>query len=339
MKNIFLIPSYEPDYKLINLLKKLSEVSENIIVVNDGSGKKYDKIFKESEKYAHVISYSTNKGKGHALKTGFKYIKDNYEKDYCVVTMDSDGQHSVSDAIKLLDLASKNDNTLILGKRLRSKNTPLRSRFGNEITMLVFYLSAGYSIYDTQTGLRSFNYKIMDYMLNITGERFEYEMNVLLNLKRNNINVLEEEIETIYIDNNSGTHFSTIKDSWRIYKDIIKFSFVSITSFLLDYILYVIFLVLSSSVIISNIFARIISATYNYNLNRTLVFENDNSIQKTFIQYFLLAFVVLILNTLLLNILVDFIGINEFVSKIITEITLFISNYFIQKKIIFRKEN
>ena len=135
-----------------------------IIVVNDGSNESYDNIFNKVKAYAKVISYNTNKGKGYALKTGLKYIKDNY-KTYIVITMESDGQHTVTDTIKLSEEGIKHNNALILGKRLRSNKTPLRSRFGNTITRFVYRITTGIDIYDTQTGLRAFSNKLTDFLI------------------------------------------------------------------------------------------------------------------------------------------------------------------------------
>ena len=134
---IILIPSYEPDEKLINLVKK---IKYDTIVVNDGSDRSYDKIFDEVRKYAKVISYDINRGKGYALKTGFKYIKEKYKDNYIVVTMDSDGQHSINDIDKLCKYVESHKDTLVLGKRLRGVNTPLRSYLGNSITRFVYKL-------------------------------------------------------------------------------------------------------------------------------------------------------------------------------------------------------
>jgi hypothetical protein len=78
-------------------------------------------------------------------------------------------------------------------------------------------------VYDTQSGLRAFSNKLVPLMLEIEGNRFEYEMNVLLECSSKKIKITEIEIETIYIDNNSHSHFRTIKDSLKIYKNIIKF--------------------------------------------------------------------------------------------------------------------
>ena len=224
MKKIALIPCYEPDEKLIDLLKNLYKKME-IVIVNDGSDKKYNEIFNKSKEYGYVISYSVNKGKGYALKKGIKYIKDTYKNDFIIVTMDCDGQHTVSDAIKLTDYVKDNLNTLALGKRIRNSAVPLRSKIGNTITKFIYKLCTGLDIYDTQTGLRAFSNKLVDYMLSINGNRYEYEMNVLLYLNRKKIKYEELTIETIYINNNKSSHFNAIKDSFRVYKEIFKFLF------------------------------------------------------------------------------------------------------------------
>lgn len=221
-KNIILIPAYEPNNKLIHLVEELSKEDLDIIIVDDGSGSNYKEIFNSCKKYSKIISYENNEGKGHALKTGLKYIKENYKKSYIIATMDSDGQHTIKDAKKLIKECSKNKDALYLGKRIRSKKTPLRSRIGNGITRFVYKITTGLDIYDTQTGLRAFSDNLIDYMLEIEGDRFEYEMNVLLKCAKDKIKMKEIQIETIYIDNNSNSHFNGIKDSYKIYKDIIK---------------------------------------------------------------------------------------------------------------------
>lgn len=220
MKFIILIPAYEPNYELLNLLNEINN-KYTTIIVNDGSNKSYDNIFKSAKKYAHVISYEKNMGKGYAIKTGLNYIKNTFD-NYIVVTMDADGQHKLTDAINLCKYVEKNKKTLALGRRSWNKSTPLKSRIGNSITRNIFKNATGLSIYDTQTGLRAFSYKLNDYMLSIDGNRYEYEMNVLLNLKNNNILFKEIKIDTIYIDNNKSSHFNAIKDSYKIYKMIFK---------------------------------------------------------------------------------------------------------------------
>jgi len=337
MEKIALIPSYEPDDKLIKLVDELVNNNFEIVVVNDGSNDSYDKIFNNLKKKSKVIEYKENKGKGHALKEGLIYIKEHYT-DYVVITMDSDGQHTVKDAIKLCDYALKNPNELVIGKRIRSSKTPIRSRIGNGITRLVYHIATGINIYDTQTGLRCFTNNLMDFLLSVSGERYEYEMNVLLLAPQEKIKITEVEIETIYIDNNANSHFNTLKDSFRVYKEILKFSLSSLISFLIDYLFYTIFVLWFQNVTLANIIARIISATTNYNINRKIVFKSNRNLSKSFLEYFILAGFILVLNTILLNSLIT-IGINAFIAKILAEIVLFIISWLVQKKRIFRKED
>lgn len=309
MKYIALIPSYEPDNKLLSLVNKLIDNKFIVIVVNDGSSKKYDDVFNKLDKKCIYLKYDNNMGKGYALKYGYKYINSNYS-DYIVVTMDCDGQHRIEDAIKLCDYVSDNPYTLCLGKRLRGEFTPLRSRVGNGITKLVFYLSTGTKIYDTQTGLRCFSNKIMDYNLKIPGNRFEYEMNVLLNLSKNNIDVHEIEIETIYFDNNKGSHFNTIKDSFKIYKEILLFSLSSIIINIMDLVMYILFTFIFNSYI-SNIISKLVSFGLKYIFNR-----------KNILKYIIFSILLIIINTGLLELLI-YLGFNKFLSKVIVEIGLY----------------
>ena len=220
MKYIILIPAYNPDNKLIKLLKEINNKYKTIIV-NDGSDKAYNSIFNEAKKYAYVINYDKNEGKGYALKTGFNYIEDEY-KNYIIVTMDCDGQHTLSDAINLCNYVKDNPDTLVIGKRNITKAMPFKSRLGNKLTRRVLNKVADINIYDTQSGLRAFSYKLMDYMQNTPGDGYEYEMNVLLNLNNNKIKYHEINISTIYFHNNKESHFNTLIDSYKIYHEIIK---------------------------------------------------------------------------------------------------------------------
>ena len=84
-----LIPAYRPDEKLIGLLQQIKEKGYDILVVDDGSGPEFRDIFRRAEGYGKVISYEENKGKGHALKTGFSYLKDRLRRNDIVVTADA----------------------------------------------------------------------------------------------------------------------------------------------------------------------------------------------------------------------------------------------------------
>jgi len=336
--NVVLIPAYEPDEKLIKLIDDLSKTNYKIIVVDDGSGKEYKKIFNQIKEKCQLISYDINKGKGFALKTGLKYIKEKYKENYVVVTMGSDGQHTIKDATNLLNYANEHKDTLVTGMRRRDNNVPIRSRIGNGITRFFYRKITNLDVYDTQTGLRAFSSKLTNYMLDIKGDRFDYEMNVLLSCAKDGIKIKEIQIETIYIENNKGTHFNAVTDSYKVYKQIIKYILSSSSCFIVDYTLYVVFNIFSKSIILSNILARIVSSILNYNINKKIVFKSKRKTYKSAFEYFLLVFIILFLNTLGLKLLISY-NINKYLAKIIIELILTIISFIVQKIIIFKEKN
>lgn len=340
---VALIPAYEPEPRLIGLLEKLQERGMAVVVVDDGSGPSFSDIFKRASKHAVVLSHPENRGKGCALKTGLQFIKSHFAIPYTVVTMDADGQHQVDDAIHVCEAAERNTNALILGSRRLQENVPLKSRLGNTITRFVYVRTTGLHVHDTQTGLRAFSCKLLPTLLDIPGERYEYEMNVLLEFANRNIAMKEIEIATIYIDGNSGSHFDPFKDSCRIYKELLKYSTSSLACFLLDYLLYSLLAVWTAgfggmSLTISNVTARIISASVNFTFNRKLVFRSEKNVWRSAVQYFALAAAILAGNTLVLAFLVKRCGVNPFAAKLLTEIIFFAISWMIQHFIIFRRK-
>lgn len=181
-------------------------------------------------------------------------------------------------------------------------------------------------------------------MLNVKGERFEYETNVLLECSRNDITMTEYPIQTVYENNNQTSHFNPIKDSWAIYKEILKFASSSLLSFAVDYGAFVLLVALTSSwslalsVTFANIVARIISASVNFTVNKNLIFKHKGDVVSGIVQYALLAVGILIGNTLLLNILTSILHFTPFAAKIITEIAFFAISYVVQRNIIFAQK-
>ena len=342
---IALIPAYEPGDKLAELAQQLQHAGFELIVVDDGSGEAYTSIFSKAKTYATILTHEINKGKGSALKTGLAHIRESFPKNSVIVTLDADGQHSVEDTIRVCEEASSNQQSLVLGCRSFKDGTPLRSWFGNTVTKFIYRASTGVNVSDTQTGLRAFSAALIPFMMSVAGTRYEYEMNVLLECSRQNIPIKEIQIKTIYFDNNSGSHFSAIKDSYLIYKEILKFAASSFISFLIDYLMFSLLTLLTVglgtavSVPLSNVLARVVSATANYTLNKKYVFNCKGNIKKTAAEYFSLAAIILVGNTLLLSFLTHGVGINKYAAKILTELAFLTLSWLVQKFIIFRKRH
>ncbi len=336
-----IIPAYEPDDKMIQLIHQLREVLDaNIVVVDDGSSK-CNLVFDQVKKDAIVLRHEKNKGKGAAIKTGLIYIGENLRKTKCIVTVDADGQHKPNDVKKVcesfiqLQKIFLVDKIMVIGSRSFTGNVPLRSKLGNTITRYIFKLVSGSSIWDTQSGLRAFSFGMIPFLINIKGDRYEYEINVLLEAVKNNIKINETTIKTVYIANNKSSHFRTIRDSALIYKEILKFSISSFVSFLLDYFLYTLLNLATQNIVISNILARIISASFNFTMNKKYVYESENNVWNEVVRYSILAISILVVNTTILTFIVSNTVINAYIAKIMLEVFLFCVSYLVQKRLIF----
>ena len=245
---IVVIPAYEPDEKLLGVLKAFTEQTAfPIVVVNDGSSDACRPVFDAVRSFDHVIllEHEVNRGKGAAMKTAFRYIGEHFPVDETVMTVDADGQHLVPDALRVAERLKEHPDALVLGSRKFTGNVPFKSRAGNAITRAVFRFCTGVRVYDTQTGLRAFSaFRIPD-MCALKGDRYEYEINQLIYCTNNKIDIVEEWIDTVYIEENKSSHFHAVKDSFRIYKvlllgtSFLKFMCSSFLSFLADYGVYV----------------------------------------------------------------------------------------------------
>lgn len=225
---IVLIPAYQPGEALIESTNRLLNDGYTVVVVDDGSGVDYRSVFKRLAHSIHLVSHDTNRGKGAALKTGYRYIRDHFD-DFIIATADADGQHDASDIQKVAKAYKQHPGSLLLGSRtFEDGQVPLRSRFGNILTRKIFSLITKIRITDTQTGLRVFDASLIDFMIGVSGERFEYEMNVLLACSRAHVPIVELPIKTIYENGNNSSHFNPIKDSLTIYGQILKFSSASL---------------------------------------------------------------------------------------------------------------
>lgn len=341
--DFIVIPALNPDYRLIDLVKELSIYQMEglrIIVVNDGSESRCNSVFRIIKDYAILLEHETNRGKGRAIKTALQYIRRIRAEKGIVVTADADGQHKVGDIISvLLKAREMPPDVLVLGSRTFDKKTPFRSRFGNKITSMVYFLMTGKRIKDTQTGLRAFHTACINDMLMIKGERYEYEMNVLLKIAASGRTVVHVPIQTIYIEENKSSHFRVIRDSSRIYLNLLRFCSSSLMSFVADYSLFymlteictVIGIAHTKGIIISNLCARVISSSFNFTVNRYLVFRHKGSVKNAAIRYFSLAAGMLVMNTCLLTLFSSRSSLGIMAVKILVESICFVLNFLVQQ--------
>ncbi len=302
------LPSLDPDEKLHAVIEGLLEYGfSDIILVNDGSKAENLHYFEEEAAahpdVIHLLHHEVNKGKGAALKNAFRWFLENRPDGIGVVTVDGDNQHHPEDTRACAEHMMET-LTLTLGCRdFTLDHVPARSRFGNHMTSAIFKIFVGMTISDTQTGLRAIARDDLEVLVNIAGDRFEYETNMLLAMKENGIPFDEVKIRTVYIEENKSSHFRVIHDSWRIYKLILahffKYTLVSLLSAVIDNGIFALLgsllnrppfaltgLALTAA---STIGARVVSSLFNFFMNKKVVFRAKVSTGKALARYYALA--------------------------------------------------
>lgn len=337
-----LIPAFEPDERLIKLVQQLiDKCGYYIVVVDDGSGPDFSNIFARIEDMGcTVLTHVTNLGKGCALKTGFDYIHNKTGETTGVVTADADGQHLVADIIRIANVIPLSQNKIVLGVRKFVGKVPLRSIVGNVITRAAFACVNGEKIKDTQTGLRGFPVALLPWLICLEGKRFEYEMNMLLEVKPSGYQFTQIDIVTVYIAGNKSSHFRIIRDSARVYVPFLKFCLSGISCAFIDYFLLFFLQWITDNLLISVVGARLVSSGFNFIFNRSFVFGYDEKNSKSrseMIRYYILVGILLLFNYLLLRLLSQDLGVNLFLSKVLTELTLFCLSYTAQHMFVFKK--
>ncbi|WP_033543743.1 bifunctional glycosyltransferase family 2/GtrA family protein [Planococcus sp. CAU13] len=342
-----IIPAYKPDQKCLNTVGAIIDAGfEHIFVVDDGSGQEYMHIFETLDFHEEVtiLRHAVNQGKGRALKTAFQYILENQFPFKAVITADADGQHLASDILKLALKMLEVPRKVVLGARdFSKKDIPFRSRFGNRFTRMMFKLTTGTALSDTQTGLRGIPVEYLPQLLEVEGERFEYEMNALSTLQKNKIEMAEVTIETVYIDDNKSSHFHPLRDSYHIYKIFIFYGLSGGASFALDIGLYWLFIQLLRDpapelfIVFATIAARILSSLFNYYINRNKVFKQGN--RRSLIRYYLLAAFIMLTSAASVHLLyAEWLGRGEVILKVLVDAVLFIFGFVAQRAWVFRKE-
>lgn len=333
-----LIPACEPTVNLLKLVLELKEMTNyKVLIVDDGSGENYNEIFRKAEALGcTVMRHAVNMGKGAALKTGFlRLLMDEVQDD--VVCADSDGQHLTRDIIRVANAVKQNNSDMVLGTRRFTGHVPFKSKLGNKTTAFILKLTTGMDIKDTQTGLRAYPFHMLDWLRSVEGDRFEYELNLLLAAKKSGIAIRQVTIATVYDNNNKGTHFRPVRDSIKVLTPILKFCSSSIISGILDFFLLFLFQNISGNLLVGVVSARALSSVFNYTFNKTVVFKakNVSNIQSA-PRYFGLVVIIMLLNYALLAVLTRIIGIPGVPAKLMTELMLFIMSYTVQRLFIFK---
>ncbi len=343
MKNVsVIIPSLNPDNRLSDVVKALqNEGFCDIVLVDDGSKEENKKYFPEGDGITNLV-HPQNYGKGKALKTALKYVIENRPDSAGVVTCDGDGQHLAKDVLAVAKQMTQSEKFVLGVRDFSLPDVPPKSRIGNRLSSVALAVCCGSYISDTQTGLRAIPKKLLQPMSEIDGNRFEYETNVLLELRSMGAKYEELKIETVYLDENKGTHFHPVKDTLRIFSKIIKYGLSSASAFLTDIILFSVLNKLGCGVLLSTVVARLVSSVANFVLNKKVVFHSHGSVVKAILKYYALAIPIMLVSAFGVKGLCALLSVpdNSMIItavKIAVDVVLFVVNYNIQKKWIFKR--
>lgn len=329
-----LIPAYEPGEALPALTRALMDKGVPVVVVNDGSATGLEYFERIRAQGAVVLEHGENLGKGRALKTGLAWMAEQgYEG---VVTADADGQHSLEDILRVARALADGTRRLVLGIRDISR-MPNRSRTGNCLTRTLFRLLYGIKLQDTQTGLRGIPLtgENRSGLLSLTGERYEYEMEMLIEAgELFPAGIQELEIETIYLeDSDTSSHFRPLADGARIYSVLFRhfprFFLSSILAFLVDYSLFnLLYYLLFHRSVPAAVLARVVSAGVNYTVNRKLVFGSSYHL----LGYVKICLVILLAGSGLMYLLVDCLSLPAFLVKPLVDCGLYVLSFAAQNR-------
>ena len=353
------LPSLDPDEKLIAVVDGLLEYGfSHIILVNDGSKQEnlhYFTDLAEQHPQITLLHHEVNKGKGAALKNAFRWFLKNRPEGFGVVTVDGDNQHHPEDTRSCCEHMMKTGRTVLGCRDFNQPHVPSRSRFGNHTTSAIFKIFVGMTISDTQTGLRAFPRDVLEEIVDVYGDRFEYETNMLLAFKTKGIDFDEVKIRTVYIEENKSSHFRVLHDSWRIYKLILahffRYTLSSILSAVVDTGAYSLLSKVLSGALTglsltaaAGIIARVISSLLNFFLNKKLVFQTQCSTAKAMLRYYTLALPQMAAQVLLTQGVYALLGIGDsatglrtFVYAVVMTVLYFVS-YMIQQRWVFAPE-
>ncbi len=208
-----IIPTYNNDKTLSRVIDGVLDYTDQIIIVNDGSTDDTENILK---RYPNLIqiNFPKNKGKGAALRAGFKSaIQENYD---FAITIDSDGQHYPDDIPVFITELEKSENILLIGSRnMTHESVPKNSSFGNKFSNFWYWIETGIKLTDTQSGFRLYPLNALS-KINFYTNKFEFEIESIVKIAWRGIEVKNIPIKVLYDADERVSHFRPIIDFTRI---------------------------------------------------------------------------------------------------------------------------
>ena len=352
---VIIIPALQPRKDFVGFIDELLQLHIGpIVIVDDGSGMQYRNLFRSvnAKENCTVLYHEKNYGKGAAIKTAIRWSLDHFFHFKGVITVDCDGQHLPKDVKAVYDkLVTLDDNNLVLGVRsFDNDETPQLSRLGNKVSSSIMKALYSIDLKDTQTGLRGFPYSMLEWLLEVRGEHYEYELNVLIEAKKKSISFNLVEVETVYYRKNIDSHYRPFTDSFFVARimarGVLKYFASSLTSTAVDLTLFTLLtkfffshLPLSGRILVGTLIARIFSSIVNYSINKSLVFSQDTRFYPTMLKFYTLWICQLSISCTLVMLFTKISGIDEVLIKMMVDAVLALFSYQVQLRWVFKNPN
>jgi len=207
-----LIPAYNEEKAVGQVVSRVRKIIEHVVVVDDGSKDATAQIAQDAG--AVVLRHQVNQGKGAALRTGFQYVLDHGFD--AVITMDSDGQHDADDIPEFLEAFKKMRSGIVIGSRMHDISTmPAIRKVTNRLTTFIGSHLVRHRLQDTQSGFRLISRDVLR-AVNLEADRYEMESELLVKASRAGFRIASVPIKTIYGDEVSK--INPVADTLRFFR-------------------------------------------------------------------------------------------------------------------------
>lgn len=210
-----IIPTYNNDHALEQVIEGVLSYLDDVIVVNDGCTDSTDQILSRYPQL-RVIRVPKNRGKGWALRLGFELACQS--GFIYAITIDSDGQHYPDDLPLFLEMIEQNPGALILGARnMSQEEVPETSSFGHKFSIFWFKVETGLNVPDVQTGYRLYPLAPFSKIKRVVSRKYEYEVEILVRFAWMGVRILSVPVKVYYAPREIRvTHFRKVRDFTRV---------------------------------------------------------------------------------------------------------------------------
>ena len=334
------IPCYNTSSACLDVIRKARTVTDAVLAVDDGSTDDTPQHLAASG--ARCIRLPHNSGKGIALRTGIEEVlkgRDGLLRETFdhIVTVDGDGQHDPDDIPRLIEGARREEADLVIGVR-NVRLMPPRSKVGNYVSRMLFFLGTGRYVMDTQSGFRLITTRLAGALRDtVTWGRYETEAEILSKAVALGFTVATVEIPTIYFDQNRRTHFDPLWDSMRVVAVLSRYVLASLAVTAVDISAFVLALTYTGAGLVrANVMARAVAVVAHFLLSRSYAFKVQGRFRAIeVIRYGLTVLANLTLTTWLLVAFEPHMP-NPVAAKIAAQLIGFAFSFVVLDKLVFR---